>query len=98
VERAIADVKEMLATSLSENNSTQWSEGLIFLDKEHKNKINCSLPGHNDFSSVIMLAVNSRPLSLCRIIGAPNMRNISKRLYVTSAAVFDFNGRTILNL
>ena len=31
VERANADVKEMLATWLSENNSTQWSEGLRFI-------------------------------------------------------------------
>jgi hypothetical protein len=27
VEKANADVKEMLATWLSENNNTQWSEG-----------------------------------------------------------------------
>ena len=31
VERVNADVKEMLATWLSENNSTQWSEGLRFI-------------------------------------------------------------------
>ena len=31
VERANVDVKEMLATWLSENNSTQWSEGLRFI-------------------------------------------------------------------
>ena len=31
MERANADVKEMLATWLSENNSTQWSEGLRFI-------------------------------------------------------------------
>jgi hypothetical protein len=31
VERANADVKEMLATWLSENNSTQSSEGLRFI-------------------------------------------------------------------
>jgi hypothetical protein len=31
VERANADVKEILATWLSENNSTQWSEGLKFI-------------------------------------------------------------------
>jgi hypothetical protein len=37
-------------------------------------------------------------VSLCRIIGAHNMRKISKRLYATSAAVFDFNGCKILNL
>ena len=36
VERANADVKEMLATWLSENNSTQWSEGLRFLDTKTK--------------------------------------------------------------
>jgi hypothetical protein len=30
-ERANADVKEMFATWLSENNSTQWSEGLRFI-------------------------------------------------------------------
>jgi hypothetical protein len=30
-ERANANVKEMLATWLSENNSTQWSEGLRFI-------------------------------------------------------------------
>jgi hypothetical protein len=45
VERANADVKEMLATWLDERNSTQWSEGLRFLDKEHKTKINFSLQG-----------------------------------------------------
>jgi hypothetical protein len=45
VERANADVKEMLATWLDEKNSTQWSEGLRFLDKEHKTKINFSLQG-----------------------------------------------------
>jgi hypothetical protein len=31
VERANDDVKEMLAIWLSENNSTQWSEGLRFI-------------------------------------------------------------------
>ena len=31
VERTNADVKEMLATWLSENYSTQWSEGLRFI-------------------------------------------------------------------
>jgi transposase InsO family protein len=45
VERANGDVKEMFATWLSENNTTQWSERLRFIDKEHKNKINCSLQG-----------------------------------------------------
>ena len=37
VERANVDVKEMLATWLSENNSTQWSEGLRFI-KFQKNR------------------------------------------------------------
>jgi hypothetical protein len=38
-----------------------------------------------------MLTVNSRPLSLSKFIGAPNMIQISKRLYATSAAVFTYN-------
>ena len=45
----------------------------------------------------ILLTIRAR-VSLCRIIGAPNMRIISKRLYATSAVVFDFNGRKLLNL
>jgi hypothetical protein len=78
VEKANADVKEMLATWLSENNNTQWSEGFRFIQFQ-KN-------------------LNSRPLSLSKFIGAPNMIQISKRLYATSAAVFDFNERKLLNL
>ena len=37
--------------------------------------------GHKLLSSVIMLAVNSRPLSLWRIKGAPRIMNMSSMLY-----------------
>jgi hypothetical protein len=55
---ANADVKEMLATWLDENNSTQWSEGLRFLDKEHKTKSNCTF-----ITTPFMFLSSAGPLS-----------------------------------
>jgi hypothetical protein len=103
VERANADVKEMLATWLSENNYTQWSEGFRFIQFQ-KNLSYHRVIGQSPYKALfdsdpkVGLSSYSRPLSLSKFIGAPNMIKISKRLYATSAAVFDFNERKLLNL
>jgi hypothetical protein len=54
VERANADVKEMLATWLSENNSTQWSEGIRFIQ----------FPKNRSYHRVIGLSSSSVPRDL----------------------------------
>ena len=54
VERANADVKEILATWLSENNSTQWSEGLRLIQFQ-KNR---------SYHRVIGLSSSSVPIDL----------------------------------
>ena len=53
--------------------------------------------GHNSFSSTIIWAVNSEPLSLCKIHGAPSNRKISSNWYATSAARLDVSGRSTQN-
>jgi hypothetical protein len=45
-----------------------------------------SKSGHIVFNSVMTAAVNSLPLSLCRMCGAPMKRKMSIKLYATSAA------------
>jgi hypothetical protein len=52
--------------------------------------------GFNRYA-IIILAVNSAPLSLCKIFGAPKRRKISKIGIATSVALFDFNGRRTTN-
>ena len=54
MERANADVKEMLATWLSENNSTQWYEGIRFIQ----------FPKNRSYHRVIGLSSSSVPTAI----------------------------------
>ena len=45
-----------------------------------------------------MLAVNSAPLSLYKMLGAPKSRNISKICMATSLALLDVSARKMTNL
>ncbi|KRX35492.1 hypothetical protein T06_4408 [Trichinella sp. T6] len=40
---------------------------------------------------------NSRPLSDCRMLGAPNVKKISSSFDATSSARFDFSGLKMQN-
>ncbi|CAC5414153.1 unnamed protein product [Mytilus coruscus] len=51
VEKANADVKEMLATWLSENNSRQWSEGLRFIQFQ-KNRSYLRVIGQSPYKAL----------------------------------------------
>ena len=53
--------------------------------------------GQSGFNSVMIFAVNLLPLSLYKMCGAPRSRHMSVSWYATSAALFNFNGRNILN-
>jgi hypothetical protein len=54
--------------------------------------------GQGSFNSVMIFAVNSLPLSLCKMCGAPSSRKMSVSWYATSAALFDFNRRIYTKL
>ena len=63
-----------------------------------RSAIHCLTSGHNSriiFPSQYFL--NSFPLSLCRICGGPMRQKMSRRIDVTSAAVFFLRGRRTIN-
>lgn len=54
--------------------------------------------GHKVESSEITPFTNSRPLSDCRMAGAPKVRNIGSRVLATSSARFDVSALTMQTL
>ena len=48
-------------------------------------------------ANIMIWALNSEPLFLCNICGAPNSRNMSMSWYATSSARFDVSGRITTN-
>jgi hypothetical protein len=77
---------------MCENNNKKWSIGLTFVVWKEQPWTKVQYV-HISFSSFIILAVNSRPLSDWRICGAPKSKNMSNSWKPTSAASFEVSGQ-----
>ena len=62
-------------------------------------RFSCTIfkPSHIALSSVITEFMNSLPLSLCKILGAPKILKISSNWYAISCARFYVTGRSCTN-